>query len=122
MHLFKNLLFGTVLVVAIFLSVPTLLAQEKTGYGQDDTLRPHPEQVIPADQENDRVLPATINNQPTVVKEQPAPSKDASVIVKPGLNANQKQPEAAPKKEEETLSYNVLYLIIQKFKAADMIN
>jgi hypothetical protein len=89
------------------MSVPAL-SQEKQDYPHDDNFKVHDEMTQPVD--------AHIN----LNKE---PLRD-SVVVKP-IAASRLKPDGSSNKnktEEETLSFNFLYFIIQKFKVSDIIN
>jgi hypothetical protein len=108
---------GFILVMLLFFAgVPVGMAQERNGIGQEENYKAQDE--LNSNTDN------PLNNGPaTAIKEREI-GRD-SVASKPSLGVNPKVDSAAPKKEEaedETLSYNVLYFIIQKFKVSDMLN
>ena len=103
-----------------FAAVPSSTAQERSGFtaedmkGQDE-LNPHMDS--PANSANT----AGSNNSNSINKEKE--SYRDTVSVKPATGPRSKpDPSVQKKTEEETLSFNFLYFIIQKFKVSDMMN
>jgi len=106
-------IFGLSFILLLLLGASPLIAQERSGF-QDENYKGQDE----LNSENSHA-----NNPVTIAKEREA-SRD-SIVLKPSSAVNPKADSSTPKKDEEieeTLSYNVLYFIIQKFKVSDMIN
>lgn len=99
-------LFGAVLFIAFLFIGPTSVAQERHDNPQEESFQ-SPEE------ESDSLESIDLNKD--VFRD--------SVEVKPVLHSRSKQ-EGTPHKnkpEDETLSFNFLYFIIQKFKVSDLI-
>ena len=85
------------------------MAQEKQDFPNEDHYRPGDEQHLDGH---------TINKDKEAVRDTLIAKPVSTAITRP-----KSEGAANPKKaQEETLSFNVLYFIIQKFKVSDMIN
>lgn len=82
-------------------------------------------------------IPATAQEKPDPQEEQPEPlqqldgpfilrekegARDSTVVVMPVKAAPVKPKQEPVKKDEDPLSFNVLYYIFQKFKDSDIVN
>jgi hypothetical protein len=109
---------GFLFTVCLLLAAAPSYAQERSGFAVDDNakgqdeLNPHMDSPINS---------STSASSSTVIKEKE--NYRDSVSVKPAMATKNKPDSSAQKKtEEETLSFNFLYFIIQKFKVSDMMN
>ena len=105
-------IFGLSFILLLSLGASPLVAQERSSF-QDENYKAQDE--VNSDSNH-------INGPATIAKERDT-ARD-SVVLKSSSAINPKADSASPKKEgeEETLSFNVLYFIIQKFKVSDIIN
>jgi hypothetical protein len=97
--------FGS-LFLFFFMAIPAM-AQERPDFPNEDNRNPYE-------------LSQTLDSHGSSVRDQ----RD-SLTVKPVVIAKPKSPEAANTKnktQEEPLSFNFLYYIIQKFKGSDVVN
>jgi hypothetical protein len=91
------------------LSIP-VMAQESSGFPNDDNRNPYE-------------VNQTLDSHGNVIREG-ATQRD-SLIVKPVITVKPKSNESAANKsktQEEPLSFNFLYYIIQKFKGSDVVD
>lgn len=98
-------LFGFGFTLALLFLSLAAMAQENPGFPNDDNRNPY---------ESNQTLDSHGNMRD---------SHRDSVVVKPLLAIKPKVNEAAankPKTQEEPLSFNFLYYIIQKFKGSDV--
>lgn len=104
-------------------AAPSAYAQERSGFGSEENLK--------GQDELNPHIDSHANNTPSTVSSNPANSINRekenyrdSVAIKPvvGTVRNKAESSSQKKSEEETLSFNILYFIIQKFKVSDMMN
>lgn len=97
-------LVGFGLMVILFTAVPAM-AQERQDFPNDDR--------------NQLEVNQTLDLHGNVIKE----NHRDSLVVKPLVVVPAAKPKTeGKKKDEETLSYNFLYYIIQKFKGSDVVD
>jgi hypothetical protein len=103
-------LFGFGLMLMLLLLSVSAMAQESSGFPNDDNKNPYE-------------VNQTLDSHGNVIREG-ATQRD-SLFVKPVITVKPKTNEAAatkPKTQEEPLSFNFLYYIIQKFKGSDVVD
>ena len=109
-------IFGFIFTMLLLMLITPAFTQERNGFGHDETYKAQDELNVGID--------GHLTNPPTnLTKEKEGIKDSVSVIVKPTSSINSKAETPPQKKdEEETLSFNFLYFIIQKFKVSDIIN
>jgi len=111
--------FGSVLAFTLFLFSTPTYAQERVGLGGEESFKGQEEINSRTDNQ--------FNNGPSSVSA-PVVNKGKevyrdSVVVVPTTNVRNKPEGSIQKKpEDETLSYNLLYFIFQKFKVSEMMD
>jgi hypothetical protein len=109
----NNLVFTGWVALMLFIFTPTL-AQERTGFGQDESYRA---------QDEFSATDSRVSNGPASIAKEKEAVRDTASGKPPAAIVNSKVEPGAPKKQEdETLSYNLLYFIIQKFKVSEMVD
>jgi hypothetical protein len=100
-------LFGFGFMFTLLLLSTSAMAQESSGFPNDDNRNPYE-------------VNQTLDSHGNVVKE----NHRDSLTVRPLVIAKPKSPEATNKNktQEEPLSFNFLYYIIQKFKGSDVVD
>lgn len=108
-------------VCLYFAATSSTQAQERSGFSTDENLKGQDE-LSPHMDSHVNSAPTTIsNNSSNSINREKENYRD-SVAVKPVGAVRNKLDSSSEKKEEETLSFNILYFIIQKFKVSDMMN
>jgi hypothetical protein len=116
MHL--NLKFSLPLFVLTFFCALTTYAQDESQMG-------------PEVQESNHHSDLNLNEEKTLLMDADMKSNKVQTIGREGNNStigskikieNQNKPSASEKTEEDPLSFNFLYFIIQKFKISDIVD
>lgn len=106
-----------------FGSASPIIAQERSGFGTEEGLKNQDELSPHMDSHVNSTTPS--GNASTISS--PSSNKDKEHVRDTVSNkvpgAVRNKPDTTQKKaEEETLSYNILYFIIQKFKVPEIMN
>jgi hypothetical protein len=97
-------------------------AQERSGFSTEDNLKGQDELNQHMDSNGNNTASSVSSNTANTLSKEKENNRD-TISVKPIVGVPNKVDSSSPKKnEEETLSFNFLYFIIQKFKVSDMMN
>lgn len=102
-------LVGYVMVLVLFAFAVPAAAQEQSDFPHDENRNPYE-------------AGQTLDSHGNIIRERE--TQRDSTLAKPFVTVKPKSVEAAskPKNQEEPLSFNFLYYIIQRFKGADVVD